>query len=53
MAGWLGQRGVARLRAHIRPGHAASVLVACALGLAPTATIIDGERRWEGTLPSE
>ena len=44
---WLGERDVVRLVAHVHPGHAASAGVARSIGLAPTATVVDGEVRWE------
>jgi RimJ/RimL family protein N-acetyltransferase len=46
MAGWLRDRGVARLTAHIHPDHTASGAVARAIGLVPTETVVDGEIRW-------
>ena len=48
MATWLRQRGVVALIAHVHPDHAASAAVARSIGLAPTATVEDGELRWEG-----
>jgi RimJ/RimL family protein N-acetyltransferase len=47
LARWLAGCGVTRLIAHINPAHAASIGVARALGMSPTATVIDGELRWE------
>lgn len=47
MVSWLRERGVRRLRAHIHPGHPASMAVARSIGLAPTDVIVGGERRWE------
>jgi len=47
MATWLQEQGVSRLRAHIHPGHGASIAVARSVGLAPTGVIRDGEIRWE------
>jgi RimJ/RimL family protein N-acetyltransferase len=38
--------GVSRFSAFIHPDHAASAGVARAFGLAPTATVLDGEIRW-------
>jgi RimJ/RimL family protein N-acetyltransferase len=46
----LGAEGVTTVRAHIRPGHAASAGVARAIGLAPTTVVVDGEMRWESRL---
>lgn len=48
MAGWLREQGVDRLLASVHPGHAASMGVARALGLRPTAAVVDGEVRWAG-----
>jgi RimJ/RimL family protein N-acetyltransferase len=48
MVSWLRHRGVDRLVAHIHPQHRASIGVARALGLTPTATVIDREIRWIG-----
>jgi RimJ/RimL family protein N-acetyltransferase len=47
MVGRLAEEGVALLRAHIHPGHAASAGVARAAGLAPSPVELDGEVRWE------
>jgi RimJ/RimL family protein N-acetyltransferase len=47
MADWLRTQGIGTLRAHIHPGHLASIRVAEALGLEPTGAIVDGERRWQ------
>ena len=46
MVAWLRQNG-AVVVAHIHPGHEASAAVARAVGLAPTATLVEGEVRWE------
>jgi RimJ/RimL family protein N-acetyltransferase len=46
MVTWLRTCGVDRFVAHVHPGHPASIGVARALGLTPTATVIDGEIRW-------
>lgn len=46
---WLGDEGVGRLVAHVHPAHAASAGVARSVGLAPTATVVDGEVRWESS----
>lgn len=35
-----------RLEAYIHPGHLASERVAADLGMRPTKTLVDGERRW-------
>jgi RimJ/RimL family protein N-acetyltransferase len=45
--GWLRAQGVGRFIAHIHPEHAASMAVARALELRPTAVAVDGEVRWE------
>ena len=47
MVPWLRTRGVRRVRAHIHPGHLASMGVARSLGLLPTDVTQDGEMRWE------
>jgi enoyl-CoA hydratase/carnithine racemase len=47
VAGWLRGQGVQRLGARIHPRHAASGAVARSIGLAPTATIVDGEIQWQ------
>ncbi len=52
MAGWLRAQGVNRLRAHVHPGHDASMGVAGSLGLRPTGVVVDGEVRWETPGPS-
>jgi RimJ/RimL family protein N-acetyltransferase len=44
---WLRTRGVSCVRAHIHPGHDASIGVARAVGLLPTDVMEDGEVRWE------
>ncbi len=46
MVTWLRSCGVDRFVAHVHPEHRASIGVARALGLTPTATVIDGEIRW-------
>lgn len=50
-AGWLRSRGVDHLRAHIHPGHDASMAVAHSIGLRPTEVMVDGEVRWESDQP--
>lgn len=52
MAAWLCGRGVRVLVAHIHAGHAASMAVARALGLAPTDVVERGEVRWTGPAES-
>ena len=47
MLGRLREEGVTTVTAHIHPDNAPSESVARALGLAPTATIVDGEVRWK------
>jgi enoyl-CoA hydratase/carnithine racemase/L-amino acid N-acyltransferase YncA len=47
MAKWLREQGVERLGARIHPRHAASIAVARSIGLAPTATRVDGEIQWQ------
>jgi RimJ/RimL family protein N-acetyltransferase len=46
MVTWLRSCGVDRFVAHVHPEHRASIGVARALGLVPTATVVDGEIRW-------
>ena len=47
LVAWLRERGVADIRAHIHPGHAASARVAERIGLAPTGELDDeGEQIW-------
>lgn len=48
MTTWLRQQGVDTFIAHVHPDHLASEAVARSIGLAPTATVEDGEIRWEG-----
>ncbi|RFA11190.1 GNAT family N-acetyltransferase [Subtercola boreus] len=48
MLSWLRDAaGVTVFAAHIHPDHAGSEAVARHLGLHPTDTAVDGERRWE------
>jgi RimJ/RimL family protein N-acetyltransferase len=47
MLAWLQDVGVGRTVAYIHPGHEASMGVARALGLSPTAELVDGEVVWE------
>jgi RimJ/RimL family protein N-acetyltransferase len=47
MVGWLREQGVTTLVAHVHPDHKASARVAAALGLIATATVVDGEIRWQ------
>jgi len=49
MVTWLREQGVTTVRANIHPGHTASQMVARAVGLTETATVVDGETRWEGS----
>ncbi|MEU9825361.1 GNAT family N-acetyltransferase [Micromonospora chersina] len=46
LIGWLGQRRVGLVIAHIHPEHRASAAVATAAGLTPTAIRHEGEIRW-------
>ncbi len=43
---WLRQQGARVVIAHVHPKHEASAAVARAVGLTPTATVVDGEVRW-------
>ncbi|MFI8519665.1 GNAT family N-acetyltransferase [Streptomyces sp. NPDC085481] len=47
LTAWLRACGVPALVAHVHPDHHASAAVAAAVGLTPTETFEDGERRWE------
>ena len=47
MVGWLAGHGVELVVAHVHPEHGASIAVARAIGLRPTARMHDGEVRWE------
>jgi RimJ/RimL family protein N-acetyltransferase len=53
LVGWLAQRRVRAIMAHIHPGHVASAAVAAAAGFRPTDHWQDGERRWETVLPPQ
>lgn len=44
---WLREQGVKTVMAHVHPAHQASQGVARAIGLTATATLIDGEVRWQ------
>ena len=46
LVGWLDAAGVREIAAHVHPDHAASAAVARRIGLEPTDTLVDGERRW-------
>ncbi|MFJ9522112.1 GNAT family N-acetyltransferase [Kitasatospora sp. NPDC101801] len=46
LVGWLGERSVRTVLAHVHPGHRASAAVARAAGLLPTEEWQDGEVRW-------
>jgi RimJ/RimL family protein N-acetyltransferase len=50
MVDWLAEQDVVRIRALIHPDHYASVRVAQNLGLESTATVIDNEALWIGSL---
>ncbi|MGW0764079.1 GNAT family N-acetyltransferase [Streptomyces sp. NPDC002676] len=49
LVGWLRERGVRTVLAHIHPGHHASAAVAGAAGLSPTGEEQEGEIRWRLT----
>jgi RimJ/RimL family protein N-acetyltransferase len=53
LVAWLPSVGVQRLAAYINAEHAASMGVARALGLKPTADRVDGEVVWERLTESE
>jgi RimJ/RimL family protein N-acetyltransferase len=46
LVGWLTQRGVRTVTAHIHPDHHGSAAVAAAAGLRPTGDWREGEVRW-------
>ncbi|MEH1100998.1 GNAT family N-acetyltransferase [Micromonospora sp. CPCC 205561] len=46
LVGWLAERGVSALVAHVHPDHRASTRVAERLGLRATDELVDGEVRW-------
>jgi len=47
LVSWLSARGVARIIAHVHPGHGASSAVVAALGMVATPVRVDGEVEWE------
>jgi len=47
MVAWLADRGTVTVQADIHPDNAGSDAVARRLGLTPTATVVDGEIRWQ------
>jgi RimJ/RimL family protein N-acetyltransferase len=49
VASWLRARRVLCLRAHIHPGHDASIAVARSIGLRPTDVMKDGELLWKSS----
>ncbi|MFL6113091.1 MAG: GNAT family N-acetyltransferase [Catenulispora sp.] len=51
---WLREHGVADVRAHIHPGHAASARVAERIGLIPSGVLDDeGEQIWRSVVSAE
>lgn len=52
LVGWLRERGVRTITAHIHPGHHASAAVAAAAGLTATGEEQDGEIRWRSPHPA-
>lgn len=48
---WLTDQGVKVVRAHIHPAHEASEAVARSVGMRPTGSEVDGETRWQMSLP--
>ncbi len=46
LAGWLRERGVGTLVAHVHPDHLASTAVARAIGLRATGVLVEGEVQW-------
>lgn len=48
MVTWLRECGIEEVVAHIHPEHAASAGIARSIGLSATATLVDGEIRWQG-----
>lgn len=53
MMGWLREQGAATVIAHIHPMNSASAKVARKLEMQPTERVLDGEVRWEKSLPRE
>jgi RimJ/RimL family protein N-acetyltransferase len=53
LVGWLAQRQIRVVIAHIHPGHVPSAAVAASAGLRPTDHWHEGERRWEFVLPPQ
>lgn len=47
---WLEAAGGREIVAHVHPDHAASAAVAERIGLEPTDTFVEGERRWRRVL---
>lgn len=47
MVAWLRHHGGARIVAYIHPDHLASNAVAGRIGLSPTASVLNGEVRWQ------
>lgn len=47
MVAWLRRCGIEAVVAHVHPEHPASQAVARSVGLGPTATLVDGEVRWQ------
>ncbi|PJJ53364.1 RimJ/RimL family protein N-acetyltransferase [Mumia flava] len=50
LVGWLRERGIGRVVAHVHPDHTASASVAAAAGLERTDVLNDGEVRWQRDL---
>ncbi|HEX5017133.1 MAG TPA: GNAT family N-acetyltransferase [Actinomycetes bacterium] len=46
LSAWLLAQGAVRQEAHVHPDHAASAAIARAVGMQPTADLVDGEVRW-------
>lgn len=51
LTGWLREKGVRRVIAHVHPEHSASEKAAVRAGLRPTTEVHDGELRWASDAP--
>jgi RimJ/RimL family protein N-acetyltransferase len=47
LVGWLTDRDIGRIVAHVHPAHTASAAVAAHAGLRPTTVVVGGETEWE------
>ncbi|MEH0544549.1 GNAT family N-acetyltransferase [Streptomyces sp. B21-105] len=53
LVGWLREKDVRTVVAHVHPDHRASAAVAAAAGLSPTREEQDGEIRWRSESPGQ